>query len=498
MKKYFWLMLLGLLIVAFSATSYAADLKVSGYIRADSYLLRNVAETATDGGIYGPIASDFRPGGGAFNRKAAWMKARARLKFDLMTDKNLKGTIQFEMDADRWGNIDGTRNSYGFWGADRAAVEVKNAYADIGLPYFGIPVPMTVRIGLQGFSVRKGMVLDNDGMGIMAGINADPVTITPFWAKTFEGQDATADDNDLYGMTLTAKLDQISIGGYGIYFNMNTYPNSKASTGSYGSRITNYTADMFWIGAFSEGKLGPIGYNADVVFDTGSVDFVGDTAGVKDVDYDGWATRIKVKYPWEKFEFGGTFLYASGADQKKTSGTGLPNSATPWGTTTTKVKSYVAVPGDGGSLEEGFILYDNWDLGVENYATSYSNTIGGIKSSGTLSRGGLGGTWMARLYVSTKLAPWYKIHLQGMYVGDTTKNGNTYGNARKASGRPRDDKEIGWELGLLNTFQIYKDLVWFVGGGYVIPGDGMDLWNGTKNVSPKDPWQIATRLVYSF
>ena len=48
-----------------------------------------------------------------------------------------------------------------------------------------------------------------------------------------------------------------------------------------------------------------------------------------------------------------------------------------------------------------------------------------------LSRGGFGGTWFAKLYASMKLLPWYKLTVQGLYIGDTTKNGDTFGNSVK-------------------------------------------------------------------
>ena len=48
-----------------------------------------------------------------------------------------------------------------------------------------------------------------------------------------------------------------------------------------------------------------------------------------------------------------------------------------------------------------------------------------------LSKGAFGGTWFAKLYGSAKLTPWYKVTFQGLYIGDTTKNGNTFGSAVK-------------------------------------------------------------------
>ena len=43
---------------------------------------------------------------------------------------NLSGTFLFEFDSQPWGNIVRTRNSYGYWGGDRASLEIKNIYFD--------------------------------------------------------------------------------------------------------------------------------------------------------------------------------------------------------------------------------------------------------------------------------------------------------------------------------------------------------------------------------
>jgi hypothetical protein len=61
------------------------------------------------------------------------------------------------------------------------------------------------------------------------------------------------------------------------------------------------------------------------------------------------------------------------------------------------------------------------------------------------SKGALGGTWFAKLAGSYKVTPWYKVTLQGLYIGDTTKNGNTFGNALTSAGTRRDDNTIGIE-----------------------------------------------------
>jgi hypothetical protein len=119
------------------------------------------------------------------------------------------------------------------------------------------------------------------------------------------------------------------------------------------------------------------------------------------------------------------------------------------------------------------------------------------------SKGAFGGTWFAKLAGSYKVTPWYKVTLQGLYIGDTTDNGNTFGNARKSNGNLRDDDTIGVELDLLNEFEIYKNLSFKIFGGYLFAGEAMNFdttTNGVRdaNTNIKNPWAIRTRLMYTF
>ena len=249
------------------------------------------------------------------DRPAAYWYSRGVLRFDAIMSKELSGTIIFEIDALRWGQQTAgsvtqasMRNNMGAWATDQAAVEVKNVYIDFGLPYFGIPVPMTVRVGAIPFGVRPNMVLYTDGMGITGGINVDPVMIMPMWGKMLEGTDYAADDADMYGLHVNAKLGTFTVGGYGLNYNMNTYPlqyNSAVVVGtttvasaSYGYVIAGtQKADFWWLGAYVDGKAGPVNINFDFVYDRGKVESR-QTPTAEDVKYRGWATRGKIDFPW--------------------------------------------------------------------------------------------------------------------------------------------------------------------------------------------------------
>ena len=120
-----------------------------------------------------------------------------------------------------------------------------------------------------------------------------------------------------------------------------------------------------------------------------------------------------------------------------------------------------------------------------------------------MSKGTYGGLWFGKLYGSYKVSPEYKVTLQGLYFGDTAKHGDTFGTARNMTccgATLKNNSMIGWELDLINEFQIYNNLRFIFGGGYVWAGDALDFRRGTSltNFSPKNPWAIRSRLQYTF
>jgi hypothetical protein len=508
----------GLLVVAMVATVSAQpklDLKISGFIDFAGYWAENVPGGGNNPG-YGLSNNNFNASTGliagkrtdAVNHDGAFAVSRARLRFDARYGNDLSGTIFLEMDSATWGDEDGTRNRMGYWGADRAAVEVKNVYFDVGVPYFGIPVPITVRFGVQPFAVRDTWFQYTDGAGIIASFKPDPVTINAMWGKPREGKTAASDDGDLYGINAYAKVDTFTFGGYGMYFDLKSYP-LNATTLVYGNNPSN-RAYAWYFGGYFDGKFGPLEFNSDFIYDTGKIRAGWDNKAAiqalgasTDVDLSGWLGQATFKWPWEMFEFGGGIMYASGADANKTSTSLLPGTTTASGAYSSKMSGYVIAPGsepgpDG--MGFGSVIYGHPYLSREpawgNQAADYNNFTSGAM---------VGGSWNARLYGAYKLAPWYKVTLQAMYVGDTVKNGDWFGTARKYPGTTstllKDSDSIGLELTLTNMFQIYPNLTAGLVGGYLWGGDAIREYyvpslNANKTID--NPWLIGTRMVYSF
>ena len=241
MRKLTVLSLAGLLILAFGAVGYAQapklEFRASGFIDAQTFIGMGVPQYNSAAGIYqvtngnynqrvnfnttvtqpagvpaGIFAGPIRVDSQGWNRTQSNWEGRAHLKFDAVMGPNLSGTIYFEIDTYRYGSVlngsASTRevNNFGAWTTDRTAVEVENIYIDVGLPYFGIPVPITVRVGAQPIGVRPQMLVYSDGTGVTAGIKIDPVMIMPIYAKALENLDFADDDVDVWGLHANASL----------------------------------------------------------------------------------------------------------------------------------------------------------------------------------------------------------------------------------------------------------------------------------------------------
>jgi hypothetical protein len=517
MKKFAVLSLIGLLIVAFGITAYAQEkapvleFKASGFIDVISEYTMNVPQpgagmsglyavdasgsSSTNNVMFGPPPAYMLPAANQqFDKASAYMENRGRLKFDAIMGKDMMGTFYFEIDSTRWGERassgvagNGQRNYAGNWSVlDRAAVEVKNMFITAGLPV--IPVPTLLQAGLMPLVVRPDFFLATDGPGVTVTFKPDPLQIKLAWFKALENKDWAADDQDLYAIEANAKIQTLTVGGYAVFFKRNSYALAEGEP--------SYRSDMWWFGAYADGKVGPVNINLDLGMDTGWVKDRRDAAPADKVDYRGWGAVGKVTYPIEKLNVGFQSVYGSGADQKKTAASGLPGATvanTSGGSVaSSKVGSFNVPEGTEGSVGYDLIFTG---LGINRMNTGFLPAASTADARATF-----GGLWINKLFADYMVTPDFKTSLAVMYIRDTTKNGNTIGNARDASGFPKDDNNIGVEINWVNDLSIYKNLTFSFGLGYLFAGNAMDYWNGTTstNDSPKNPYVITTKLIYAF
>jgi hypothetical protein len=361
---------------------------------------------------------------------------------------------------------------------------------------------MNVTAGVIPMALRPAFMWAlTNGAGISVDIKPDPASFTFTWGKMAEGKTAVADDSNFYSLEGRVKAGPATVGAYSLFQDMKTYPISYNAT-AFGTPSSAFDAGIWWFGAYGDAKVGPVNLNLDFAFDTGKVegrDSAG-FAGTRDVKYRGWAGQAKATLPWEKFTFGGLLFYASGADQRKTSRAGLPGDIAADGTAvSSRVESFVYPVGDVQWVvwAESMFLGGNFSSLI---AIPQSMVPGGGAWNTRLSRGALGGTWVAKLSASCQATPWYKATLWGLYIGDTTDHGNTLGDAVKADGRLRDDGTIGWELTLVQDINIYKNLTLSIGSGILFAGDALDqrVAGFNLNDSPKNPIMLSTKIAYLF
>jgi hypothetical protein len=103
------------------------------------------------------------------------------------------------------------------------------------------------------------MLVYTDGTGITGGIDLAPVKLQPLYFKALEGRTWDADDVDVYGLVASANISTFTVGGYGLYYDMNTYPlNNVTFTGGV---TPTFRSEMYWVGVFADGKAGPVNLN---------------------------------------------------------------------------------------------------------------------------------------------------------------------------------------------------------------------------------------------
>ncbi len=176
MKKFTVLALALLLVVAFTVPASALENIFGGYWRTRMFQQRNF-----DGDD-----SQAREE----SRDNVMVDTRTRLYYTAKINDNLKFVNKFEMDSN-WGSA----ASYGRVGTDAVVIEIKNTYADFNVG------PVNVLVGAQPFTLARGFISDEDGVGMKVIWKVKEGLYLPFiWQKMYDGNDtnllSVAEDAD--------------------------------------------------------------------------------------------------------------------------------------------------------------------------------------------------------------------------------------------------------------------------------------------------------------
>ena len=460
----------------------------------------------------------------ARNEVSWFLQMRGDIYIVARASADLQGVFGIEVNSTRFGEQDTMFSGYtgssgvasglaGRWNADAIAIQVKSMYIDFKVP----ALPVRLKVGIQPFMLRPAVFLYADAAGV-SGIIKIPAcdfvfNINPFWAAQNHGIMAnqgttyvlgntvnnvtatdytTADDGNFFGVDFNAVIGDIKPG---VFFAMQrlsqVYTKNWLLTGWPGVLSPNPAEgnqNMWWLGAYVDGKVGPVDFTGDFIYNGGydqwknGLIFVSDAGGLTPVGtvpnlpfnayskrHEAWITRAVLGLNVDKLRIGAGFLYGTGDNlgtlDKQEGFMG------PYRTESAKFN------------DDFVVLTGDWGL-REPYGTQ---TTGGLFKPWSYTGQGV---WYVRAFADFAVTDWLKLKANGGFIGDTVKHGDEFG------GDANDDGQIGWELDGGVQINIYKNLYLDTTFGYLIGGKALLSQAGGERA--QDPWAWATVLSYVF
>jgi hypothetical protein len=462
--KRFWLVLLSLgLVLAFSASAMAVDVKFSGSFFAAGMYLDKTSLTKDQ-------TSD--------RNSTAFYYQRLRLQTDFIVSPGLKLVTRADILERIWGGARSTpTTTLDTQGAGTRA-EAENIRFDLAYIEYASPIGV--------FQVGYG--LDNI-WGTQFGDNGDLYTtgkisyMLPIGNFVVGGVIYKEGDKSWSAVSNTVgvndKLDQDSDKYvlYGLY-NLNKdinfgllYSYSRVATykatgipsiGANAGMIYVHTLQPYFkaqIGpVYAEGEFGYAwGYNAAPFRAAGKAE----DGGTLDTSVSNMRAYLKATADFKMFYFGGIFAYVSGDDP----------------TTSDKL--------EGGSIDGGadfnpcLIMFNQerfyWAGGISGYPYSATST--------TTNGGVMTNIWFGQLNAGVRpIAP--------LTIGAAV----SYGQAdQKPTGV--NSNGYGWEIDVTATYKITNNLSYMLGGGYWFVGD---YYKGSSASSVKDEYMLINKLILTF
>jgi len=466
MKKIFVLGMVTAFAITMGAaiSAQAAELKVTGMAQALTYLTGNYRINAPlTISPYNPVADKGK------EYTSSFIDERMRIDLDMRVTKDLGAVLKLELDSTNWGDNGDGRNNMGRLNADRAGLEIRNAYIDANLPH----VPVNLKVGVYGFYYRPHVFNYTDAAGVNITIKADPLTITPYYYKGYEGAYNKQDDIDYYGLIVDYTGKALKVGAYGLYVYTGDFDAATRSTFSYPYE-DSYTkfnvtksGDFYWAGVYADGGVENFLFRFDAITNWGKLKDK-TTPTSQDVDYQGWMLYGKAWLDFKNYQVGLVGMYSTGDDLRET----------------TKVSGFRLPPGSESYalFMEGLIFYGSSLNPVNGYITMDFGAYNYQPYRG------YAGTYLAKVFGTYNPTSWLSLTGQYSYIGDTVKNGNRFGSAS-------DKGLIGQEVDLFGKFTITKNLTYDVALGYLFTGDALKRNDATDL---ENAWAVITRLLLTF
>ncbi|PKN51494.1 MAG: hypothetical protein CVU55_11100 [Deltaproteobacteria bacterium HGW-Deltaproteobacteria-13] len=449
--KRFWLILLSLgLVMAFSASAFAVDVKVSGEFYAAGMYLNKTNVNDKD---YSVKDVDYRS-----NLSTAFFYQRLRVGTDFIIDPSLKLVTRFDAMERIWGGTRNTGKEPPSLAIDSSGSRSENENIAIDWVYIDYKSPVGIfDVGIMNDG-STGTIFGNSlapAARIKYSYALAPFTINAAYTK---GKDQsysavtttssfTDGDNDKYGLEGVYSWKDGKAG-----LNVNYYRYAEKKPGS------DYMKTYFLFTPYAIAKVGPVALQAEFNYATGKYKKYDNDALGSDQRLESMSGWIDATATFAPIYVGATIAHVSGDDPS-----------------TPDVKK--------GALDGGrdwnpcLIMFNYYDV------ANWVGAVSGYNSSQVT--GPMTNAWFGQGRIGVKPVPELDAMLSVSYA-QADKKPTGYANGT-----------YGTEIDLTGTYKITNNLSYMLGVGYLFTGDyfkGYDL-PGTK---VNDDFIVINKLTLAF
>jgi len=519
--KRFWLVMLSLgLVLAFSASAMAVDVKFSGsYYAAGMYLdkttlnknsytitssfttVANLATIATYTSLYGSTAAygsaaAFATMGmtGQSGNSTAFYYQRLRVGTDFIVSPGLKLVTRFDALERIWGatrTAGGTAYDNGSIGT---RAESENIAFDLAYIEYISPIGL-FRVGYQTDGAWGTIFGNNDVNGgsvpkLTYALPIGPATIVANYVKGAERSYsyvnttsvATDRDYDKYYLGATYNVNKdIQLGLLGVYYRI-AYQKGAMDINTPGLALyptSPMFAQAYAFSPYAKAKFGPVSIEAEAVYAFGQIDWEDNNpANNATMKIENASAYLNVMADFKMVYVGGTVAWVSGDDPGTSDQLegGIADGGKDWNPTLIMFnydRSYWA-----GSLK-GY----PFNFNASPYVQGTEALMGG--SSGSLSNG----SPMMNAYLFQG-----QVGVRPIAALDINFS-LTYANADK---KPQDvlNNSLGWEADVTGIYKITNNLTYMLGAGYFWTGA---YYQGTSNTNDvQNTYILVNKLTLTF
>jgi hypothetical protein len=480
MKK-FWLILLSLgLVMAFSMSAFAVDVKVSGEFYAAGLYLNNTSvqkewTRSSDGAI---ISND--------SPSTAFFYQRLRIGTDFIISPSLKLVTRFDALDRIWGGQRSTPASGALSTSsaiDSADTRAENENIAVDWAYINYVSPVgTFEVGYMNYGatgtifgnsyVPAGRIkyyspLINNSFNINADFSKIKDQSYSAVTNTLFTDAVTDADNDVYSIEGTYTWKDGKAGLKAQYYRSAA---NRPLSSTPAATSTNNKSTYFQFTPYVIAKVGPVALQAELIYATGDYSDYDQPTTKQDVKLDNLGGWIDATATFAPIYVGGTFAYVSGDD---------PN--------TTDKKEGGTVSG-GRDWNPCLIMFNYYD------SAYWVGPISGYENSAV--NGGMSNAWFFQGRIGVKPTPQLDAMLSISYATadkkptSDGKPGATYANGT-----------YGTEVDLTGTYKITNNLSYMLGFGYLFTGDYFKGWDTNSTISStsiRDDFIVINKLTLNF